>query len=423
MSDPGDFLPARSPELQALIDEIAAEAAREKALRAGSAGSAGSAGTPAAPVPADDVTAKAADDFVPPAAGAVPGTTVPVAEAAAAASPADAAPAPAAVAPVQDQQDAIALSVAAPQRPRRAMALAGGVAAAVVAIVAITVGNRLAAVPSSSVDQKLPVGYAVVGSVGSDGRSTAVTVTAPMTTVGGKLVALVAGADGTTRQAPVLTVLSSTPATSPPADSGTSPSGTSATTPSAPSSGAGNSAALNSAAGNSGAGARTAGSTSPDRTGRPGSPGPVPAAGDTATVVTGTSRLTGWAPVPTTIGPPPGTRPAGNPTQGGGSSHPAGPSVPNTSAAPNPGAGGGSTATSPSRTSTSAGSGTGSSPVTPTAPSPPVPGPPQTTAPGSTAGGTGTSGQSIASTCIAISLPPVSVAGGLLPTSINFPCP
>ena len=163
--------PRRSAELQALLDEIEAEEARSR-VRA--------EGVPAAPAP--------------PEADAV------VAEAAMAA-PAAPQPSVGATSPV------VARS---PRRSRRALFLAGGAAAAVVTIVAISVGGSSDRSDPGDVP-KTSVGVAVVGSTGPDGHTTPVITTAPMTTNGGRAVVIVTGTDGDTHQVPTMTPSATTP--------------------------------------------------------------------------------------------------------------------------------------------------------------------------------------------------------------------
>ena len=186
--------------------------------------------------------------------------------------------------------------------------LAGGVAAAVVAIVAISVGNR-GSTPAAA-DPHSAAKVAMVQSTGPDGRTTVMTVTAPVSTVNGVVVALVADADGNLRSLPVVTA--TPPATPEPtgSSSGAPPRSTANRTPD--STGSAN------AAGNAaGTGNVTVGSTprvavdgtSTSTTERPTpttsvSPAPVqseavPAPGDVATVVTGLTTLTGWVPITT----------------------------------------------------------------------------------------------------------------------------
>lgn len=204
-----------------------------------------------------------------------------------------------------------ATSTVPPTRPtqRRALILAGGVAAAVVAIVAIvSIGNRSGSGPATDAGQT-PQKVATVQTTGADGRATVATVTAPVSTVNGQLVALVQGADGQVRQLPVVTAAPpAVPArTSAPA-ARTSPARTSApvAAPTARSSesasGSGPAAATAPANGAPATTTRSA-TQQPTTTAPPSTVGVTNAApdepGDVATVVTGLTTLTGWEPVTT----------------------------------------------------------------------------------------------------------------------------
>lgn len=196
-------------------------------------------------------------------------------------------------------QSSIALPPTARPRQRRTLVLAGGAAAAVVAIFAIvSLGNRGGLGPAAD-STPAPDRVAMVQSTGADGAPTVMTVTAPVSTVNGAVVALVPDADGRLRQ---LAVVTETP---PAAATRT------ATTTAAPQSGsrpAGGGAATTSAAPTTpSASTSPAASTTPTPTTRPATPTvtpttarPAPAdPGDVATVVTGLTKLTGWVPLTT----------------------------------------------------------------------------------------------------------------------------
>ena len=189
-------------------------------------------------------------------------------------------------------------------RQRRTLVLAGGVAAAVVAIVAIvSLGNRGGSDPAAGVAPE-PEKVAMVQSTGADGKPTMTTVTAPVSTVNGRAVALVPDADGQIRQ---LTVVTATPPavtarTSPaaPATSasgpGGQPAGGAAATPTA--SPTPSTSPTESASPTVSTSSASATSTSESPTGTAANPAPADP-GDVATVVTGLTKLTGWVPVTT----------------------------------------------------------------------------------------------------------------------------
>lgn len=364
MSDPGDIHSARSPELQALLDEIAAEAAREEELRT-SAEVESSTDTPVAEVGSEPLPEAEPATQTAAVAGAESSTAIPLIDL------------PPAVVTQNDPAAAIALARATPRRPRRAMALAGGAAAAVVAIVAIAIGNGSAPAAPPPENQPLPDAYTVIASVGPDGQSTDVTVTAPMTTAGGRIVALSSSPSGATFPVSPAGMTASSATVTP-------------TSPERPNSGA--------PAGSTNGRSSVARSAQPRST-RASRPAPV--GGDAATVVTGTSKLTGWAPIPTTSGP---AATAGQHRGGSARS----------------GNQGSTTASSSSNQDT---------PTDQAGPASSLPASgfpassPPTQAPAPAPGAPGT--VSATSVCIAISLPPVPVpaAGGLLPTSVTFPCP
>ncbi|SDO52624.1 hypothetical protein SAMN04515671_1222 [Nakamurella panacisegetis] len=169
--------PHRSPELQALLDEVEQAMAREAAAPG------------AADRPADPPSTTEPPSAEPTSTGGSPD-------------------AGAGLAPTGTTEP-VALPTRSARRSRRALLLAGSAAAAVVAIVAVsdrgTPGdNHPATVP------KPGVGVAVIGSTGPDGRTTRVTTTAPTTTSGNRLIVLVTGADGSTSTVPALTSAPST---------------------------------------------------------------------------------------------------------------------------------------------------------------------------------------------------------------------
>lgn len=168
---------------------------------------------------------------------------------------------------------------------RRALVLAGGVAAAVVAIVAITIGSG----PGGSDATARPDESAVVRSVGPDGQATAITVTAPTTTIGGRPVVVVPGANGGTQQLPVLALVTTA------AGSTTVVSTTTRTSTSGPTAARIQVAATSNSTSNADGPPSTDPETDTD-TGSSDSSELVPAAGptNTATVVTGLSPLSGW---------------------------------------------------------------------------------------------------------------------------------
>ena len=144
----------------------------------------------------------------------------------------------------------------------------------------------------------------MVQSTGADGKPTMTTVTAPVSTVNGRAVALVPDADGQIRQ---LTVVTATPPavtarTSPaaPATSasgpGGQPAGGAAATPTA--SPTPSTSPTESASPTVSTSSASATSTSESPTGTAANPAPADP-GDVATVVTGLTKLTGWVPVTT----------------------------------------------------------------------------------------------------------------------------
>lgn len=188
---------------------------------------------------------------------------------------------------------------------RRTLVLAGGVAAAVVAIVAISLGNRGGTGPAADA-APVPNRVVMVESTGANAEPTVTTVTAQVTTVNGAVVALVPDGNGQVRQ---LTVVTATP----PAGRRTSP-----TTPAPRSSGRPGAAGVATPATSPTSGPATAPATAAPATTGPATtatattapattapattatatPGPVPAnpGDDVATVVTGLTTLTGWVP-------------------------------------------------------------------------------------------------------------------------------
>jgi len=190
---------------------------------------------------------------------------------------------------------------------RRAFVLAGGVAAAVVAIVAVTVhGAPGTASNDAPVDR---TGTAVVRSTGSDGKPSQPTVTAPMSTVGGQLVALVTNTDGSVSRLPVQTVL---PRTSAAGNGITTRASANALTTKDTTKRLAPVSVLGTARTKSEGGTTTVPSTTslvePQETAgsavRTGSsdaaPTPTsPSDDETATVIPGVTKLTGWIPVPT----------------------------------------------------------------------------------------------------------------------------
>ena len=191
-----------------------------------------------------------------------------------------------------------------PRSRRRALAIAGAAAAAVVAIVAIGVSNGTAQSPTAG-QLDSPIGLAVVVSTGLNGSTTQVTVTAPMTTVGGRLVAVVTAADGAVRHLPVLAVLTAT-GVRPTGSSGrpaTPTELTSRTIQQASRSviATGRTTELQVLATSTVASGRTvvASGTKPAAPITSGTAGPTDANGNTATVVPGITRLTGWILLPT----------------------------------------------------------------------------------------------------------------------------
>ncbi len=201
------------------------------------------------------------------------------------------------------------------RQQRRAVVLAGGVAAAVVAIVAITVGERSVTSPADG-SATPPSKIAIVQSVDTSGRTMQLTVTAPVTTIAGALVALVQGADGSTTSLPVVAPR--------PTAGTTRPTGTATPTPTSADIEVG--ATSNStSAGRTNSGSVTAPTTAPPPsapvTTAPPTTAPVTTAplttapvttrsagtasragagGDpTATVITGLTTLTGWEPITT----------------------------------------------------------------------------------------------------------------------------
>jgi len=188
---------------------------------------------------------------------------------------------------------------------RRAFVLAGGVAAAVVAIVAVTVhGAPETASNDAPVDR---TGTAVVRSTGSDGKPSQPTVTAPMSTVGGQLVALVTNTDGSVSRLPVLTVL---PRTSAAGNGITTRASANALTTKDTTKRLAPVSVLGTARTKSGGGTTTVPSTtslvepqetagSAVRTGSSDAAPTSPSHDETATVIPGVTKLTGWIPVPT----------------------------------------------------------------------------------------------------------------------------
>ncbi len=199
------------------------------------------------------------------------------------------------------EQVSTALPLDGRPRQRRTLVLAGGAAAAVVAIFAIvSLGNHSGSGPAAGSDPT-PDKVAMVQSTGLDGEPTVTTVTAPVSTVNGRAVALVPDANGLIRPLMVITVTppaaatrSSSPATTAPRSSGR-PAGA----------GAGTSSAVATTP-------KAAPAPSPTPTPTPSSapttrpvpsttanPAPAGPGDDVATVVTGLTTLTGWVPITT----------------------------------------------------------------------------------------------------------------------------
>jgi hypothetical protein len=173
---------------------------------------------------------------------------------------------------------------AAPHPGRRrhgaALALASGVASAVVAIVAIVVfGDRTGSGPAATPDPDSARTMVTVESTGANGTPTVTTVTAQVSAVNGRLVALVTDGNGHIQQLAVVAAAVPTSST----DGASSPTSDSPRVSSRPATEASASA-----------------DPPPTSSGLGYAPAPVPAdPGDVATVVTGLTTLTGWVPVST----------------------------------------------------------------------------------------------------------------------------
>jgi hypothetical protein len=191
-------------------------------------------------------------------------------------------------------------------RQRRTLVLAGGVGAAVVAIVAVvSLGNRSGSGPAANA-APTPERVVTVQSTGANSQPTLSTVTAQVSTVDGTVVALVPDADGRIRQLTVVTAHPPAAATnsaspSPSATrSGDRPAGAPAVpaSPSVTPSSAGTNAPATSAPATRTSATSTSATTAPATT-APAVPAPADPDDEVATVVTGLTTLTGWVPVTT----------------------------------------------------------------------------------------------------------------------------
>lgn len=183
-------------------------------------------------------------------------------------------------------------------RQRRPVVVAGGIAAAVVAVVAIvSIGNRSGSNPAADATPN-PARVVTVQSIGADGRTAMTTVTAPVSTVNGAVVALVPDANGRIQRLTVVTATPPAPATasSTPRSTAASPRSTVRQVGGATgTSSSGTPAQLPATASNTRSSATTSAAATPTPTA-----GPAPAdPGDVATVITGLTTLTGWVPVTT----------------------------------------------------------------------------------------------------------------------------